>query len=115
MAYKYEETIKEELEFISFEFIGNRDEMLKELQEVYRKAKAFDNYMVDMVKSIETYPHDYIKRSNFTKETYDFYMQSKEEFIEAYKNEVRHGHELIESVDEYDEIIRELEANDERN
>ncbi|PHK50775.1 hypothetical protein [Staphylococcus edaphicus] len=90
------------------------DQAVKELEEVYRKAKAFDNYIVDMVKSIETYPHDYIKRSNFAKETYDFYMQSKEEFIEAYKNEVRHGHELIESVEEYDKIISDLErANDE--
>ena len=34
MAYEYEDEIKEELEFIRFEFIGNQNEMLRELQEV---------------------------------------------------------------------------------
>lgn len=90
-------------------------EMFDSKDEMFKKAQAFDNYIVDMVKSIETYPHDYIKHSNFAKETYDFYMRSKEDFIEAYKNEVSHGHELIESVEEYDKIIDELErADDER-
>lgn len=42
MAYKYEDEIKEELEFIRFEFIGNQNEMLKELKEIYRKARAYD-------------------------------------------------------------------------
>lgn len=45
MAYKYEDEIKEELEFIRFEFIGNQNEMLKELEEVYKKAKAFDTFL----------------------------------------------------------------------
>ncbi|MBN6203701.1 DUF1024 family protein [Staphylococcus saprophyticus] len=54
MAYKYKETIKEELGFISFDFIGNQDEMLKELQEVYRKAKAFDKVLELHSQHIDT-------------------------------------------------------------
>lgn len=53
MAYKYKETIKEELEFISFEFIGNQDEMLKELQEVYRKAKVWDLLKVELKRKLD--------------------------------------------------------------
>ena len=45
MAYEYEETIKEELEFTDLDNTDNQDEMLKELKEVYRKAKAFDTFL----------------------------------------------------------------------
>ncbi|ASN70556.1 hypothetical protein 10S1_53 [uncultured Caudovirales phage] len=81
----------------------------KELKEVYKKAKAFDNYMVDLVKTVELYPHDYIKNSNFAKETYEFYMKSKEDFIKAYENEVGRKHELIHDIAEYDRILSDLE------
>lgn len=82
---------------------------VEELQEVYRKAKAFDNYMVDLAKTIETFPHDYIKSDNFAKETYEFYMKSKEDFIKAYENEVNLKHELIHDIAEYDRILSDLE------
>ena len=65
--------------------------------------------MVDLVKSMETYPHEYEKHDNFLKETYEFYMQDKEDFIKGYKDEVRRGHEIISSVEEYDGIIKDLE------
>ena len=78
-------------------------------EEVYRKAKAFDNYMVDLAKTIELYPHDYIKNNNFAKETYEFYMKSKEDFIKAYENEVGRKYELIRDVAEYDRILSDLE------
>ena len=74
-----------------------------------RKAKAFDNYMVDLAKTIELYPHDYIKNSNFAKETYEFYMKSKEDFIKAYENEVGRKHELIHDIAEYDRLLSGLE------
>lgn len=45
MAYKYEDEIKEELDCIRFEFIGNQNEMLKELEEVYKKARAFETFI----------------------------------------------------------------------
>ena len=109
MTYEYEETIKEELEFTDLDNTDNQDKMLKELQEVYRKAQAFDNYMVDLAKTIELYPHDYIKNSNFAKETYEFYMKSKEDFIKAYENEVGRKHELIHDIAEYDRILSDLE------
>ena len=83
--------------------------MSQELQEVYRKAKAFDNYMVDLAKTIETFPHDYIKSDNFAKETYEFYMKSKEDFIKSYENEVGRKYELIRDVAEYDRILSDLE------
>lgn len=90
-------------------------EMFDSKEEMFKKAQAFDNFMIDTVKTMETYPRDYEKYKNFVKETYNFYMQSKEDFIKTYKNEVSHGHELIESVEEYDKIIDELErTNDER-
>lgn len=37
MAYEYQKTIKEELEFTD-----NQEKTLKEIQDVYKKAKAFD-------------------------------------------------------------------------
>ena len=42
MTYEYEETIKEELEFTDLDNTDNQDKMLKELQGVYRKAKAWE-------------------------------------------------------------------------
>lgn len=50
MAYEYEDEIKEELEFIRFEFIGNQNEMLRELQEVYLKAEIL-NRIIGIVKN----------------------------------------------------------------
>ena len=45
MTYEYEETIKEELEFTDLDNTDNQDKMLKELQEVYRKAKVLDEIL----------------------------------------------------------------------
>ena len=45
MAYEYEKIIKKELEFADLVNADNQDEMLKELQEVYRKARAFDEIL----------------------------------------------------------------------
>lgn len=56
MVYKYEDEIKEELEFVRLEFIGNQNEMLKELHEVYSKAKAYDDinkFLVEVFKQEE--------------------------------------------------------------
>ena len=39
-------------------------------EELKRKAQAFDNYMVDLSKTMEEYPHNYIKSDNFAKETF---------------------------------------------
>lgn len=83
--------------------------MSQEVEEVYRKAQAFDNYMVDLAKTMEEYPHNYIKSDNFAKETYEFYMKSKEDFIKSYENEVGRKYELIRDVVEYDRIISDLE------
>ena len=81
----------------------------EEIKILERKAKAFDNYMVDLAKTIELYPHDYIKNNNFAKETYEFYMKSKEDFIKAYENEVNRKHELIHDIAEYDRILSDME------
>ena len=87
----------------------DNDKESEELKEVYKKAQAFDNYMVDLAKTIELYPYDYIKNNNFAKETYEFYMKSKEDFIKAYENEVGRKYELIRDVAEYDRILSDLE------
>ena len=102
MAYKYEKENKVAV-------MINPPKANKELKEVYRKAQAFDNYMVDLAKTIETFPHDYIKSDNFAKETYEFYMKSKEDFIKSYENEVGRKYELIRDVAEYDRILSDLE------
>ena len=83
--------------------------MSQEVEEVYRKAQAFDNYIVDLAKTMEEYPDNYIKSDNFAKETFEFYMKSKEDFIKAYENEVGRKHELIRDVAEYDRILSDLE------
>lgn len=102
MTYEYEKENKEAV-------MINPPKANKELQEIYRKAQAFDNYMVDLAKTIETFPHDYIKSDNFAKETYEFYMKSKEDFIKAYEHEVGRKHELIHDIAEYDRILSDLE------
>ena len=88
---------------------SEKKEILKELQEVYSKAQAFDNYMVDLAKTMEEYPHNYIKSDDFAKETFEFYMKSKEDFIKSYENEVSRKYELIHDVEEYDRILSDLE------
>lgn len=112
MAYEYEKNVVAEIKELGARYKApSFYAMADEVEDVYAKAKAFDNYMVDLVKSIETYPYDYKRTSNFAKETYDFYKQSKEDFIEAYKKDVSQGQELIESVEEYDRIIKKLEGD----
>ena len=78
-------------------------------EELKRKAQAFDNYMVDLAKTMEEYPHNYIKSDNFAKETFEFYMKSKEDFIKSYENEEGRKYELIRDVEEYDRILSDLE------
>lgn len=109
MAYEYENETKNLITKLSGVWVeSEKKEILKELQEVYRKAQAFDNYMVDLVKTMETFSDDYIKSDNFTKETYEFYMKSKEDFIKSYENEVGRKYELIRDVEEYDRILSNL-------
>ncbi|UGL60613.1 hypothetical protein [Staphylococcus phage vB_SurM-PSU4] len=50
MAYGYEEVIKKELEFTDLDNMDNYGAMLKELEGVYRKAKAFD----EVIKKVKT-------------------------------------------------------------
>lgn len=112
MAYEYEESIKNLMVSAKGIFWTNIDthkHANKELQEAYRKARAFDNYLVDLAKTMETFPHNYIKSDNFAKETCEFYMQSKEDFIKAYENETGRKHELIRDAEEYDRILSNLE------
>lgn len=107
--YEYQERIQRIIWDNEDYWCIDNDKELEELQEVYKKAEAFDNYMVDLAKTIELYPHDYIKNNNFAKETYEFYMKSKEDFIKAYENEVGRKHELIHDIAEYDRILSDLE------
>ena len=109
MAYEYE--MKNLIAKLSGVWVeSEKKEILKELQEVYRKAQAFDNYMVDLAKTMEEYPHNYIKSDDFAKETFEFYMKSKEDFIKAYANEVGRKHELIHDIAEYDRLLSGLEG-----
>ena len=107
--YEYQERIQRIIWDNEDYWCIDNDKESEELQEVYRKAQAFDNYMVDLAKTIETFPHDYIKSDNFATETYEFYMKSKEDFIKAYEHEVGRKHELIHDIAEYDRILSDLE------
>ena len=109
MAYKYENSVINELEELEDEYKINYKNEIDEVRKVYRKAQAFDNYMVDLAKTIEEYPHNYIKSDNFAKETFEFYMKSKKDFIKAYENEVGRKHELIRDIAEYDRLLSNLE------
>lgn len=80
------------------------------LDRLFEKAQAFDNYIADLAKTMEEYPREYDKYGNFAKETYEFYMKSKEDFIKAYEQEVGEKYELIRNVAEYDELINKMEA-----
>ena len=52
MAYEYENETKNLITKLSGVWVeSEKKEILKELQEVYRKAKAWDNYMVDLAKT----------------------------------------------------------------
>ncbi|WMM14411.1 hypothetical protein [Staphylococcus saprophyticus] len=65
MAYEYEKTIKEELEFTDLDNTDNQDKMLKELQEVYNKAKAFDEILnIDLTQHDEEYADNVMKVVN---------------------------------------------------
>ena len=75
MAYKYEKTIKEELEFTDLDNTDNQDKMLKELQEVYNKAKAFD--------AIVDIEDDFVKYHGFSP-CVEEYAEEVEEIISEY-------------------------------
>ena len=75
MAYKYEKTIKEELEFTDLDNTDNQDKMLKELQEVYNKAKAFD--------AIVDIEDDFVKYHGFYP-CVEEYAEEVEEIISEY-------------------------------
>lgn len=109
MTYKYENSVINELEELEDEYKINYKNEIDEVRKAYRKAQAFDNYMVDLAKTIEEYPHNYIKSDDFVKEAFEFYMKSKEDFIKAYENEVGRKHELIHDIAEYDRLLSSLE------
>lgn len=52
MAYEYEKIIKKELEFADLVNADNQDEMLKELQEVYQKARLLDDIVITTKKRL---------------------------------------------------------------
>lgn len=65
MAYEYEEVIKEELEYTDLDNADSQVEMLKELDEVYRKAKAFDEILnIDLAQHDEEYADNVMKVVN---------------------------------------------------
>lgn len=105
MAYEFKDDIENALIYLPAYL---EDGTFDELDEVYRKATAFDNYIVDLAKTMEEYPHNYIKSDDFAKETFEFYMKSKEDFIKAYENEVGRKHELIHDIAEYDRLLSDI-------
>ena len=62
MAYEYKEVIKEELEYTDLDNADRQVEMLKELEEVYRKAKAMDEIEQAYWKSNtpENFAYDFV-------------------------------------------------------
>ena len=62
MEYEYKEVIKEELEYTDLDNADRQVEMLKELEEVYRKAKAMDEIEQAYWKSNtpENFAYDFV-------------------------------------------------------
>ncbi len=52
MAYEYESDIPKFLKGIEYEHPLDLSKEIKEIQEVYRKAKAWDNYLADVENSV---------------------------------------------------------------
>lgn len=74
-------------------------------EEVYRKAKAWDNYMVD------TYLYDKIYSDGDHKEAYDFYMKTDvKSYIDCLNKELADTGHFINSVEEYKQILNEIEG-----
>ena len=78
MAYEYEKTIKEELEFTDLDNTDNQDEMLKELKEVYRKAKDWDNYIAEVRERVKITVNtdDDVERE--TQKVIDYFMEEEQ-------------------------------------
>ena len=58
MAYEYE--MKNLIAKLSGVWVeSEKKEILKELEEVYQEAQAFDNYMADLAKTMEEYPNNF--------------------------------------------------------
>lgn len=75
MAYEYESDIPEFLKGIEFEHPLDLTKEIKEVQEVYRKAKAWDNYIAEVrerVRFTENTEDDIEKE---TQKVIDYYME----------------------------------------
>lgn len=105
MAYKYEESNKQIIYTVDNESSMDKlNERINELHEVYRKAKAWDNYMVD------TYIYDKVYSDGDHKEAYDFYMKlDVKSYIDCLNKELADTGHFINSVEEYKQILNEIE------
>lgn len=91
MAYEYE---WKEIEIVV------KEDYLK----LKRKAKAWDNYMID------TYIYDKVYSDGDHKEAYDFYMKPDvKSYIDCLNKELADTGHFINSVEEYKQILNEIE------
>ena len=79
MAYEYEETIKNVIgtEAVFSHEKEKRQERVKELQEVYRKARAWDNYIAEVRERVRFTENTEDDIENETQKVIDYYMEDE--------------------------------------
>ncbi|MEQ7790737.1 hypothetical protein [Staphylococcus nepalensis] len=76
MAYEYEESNKQIVFTVDNESsMGELNERIKELQEVYRKAKAWDNYIAEVIERVKITVNTDDDIEKETQEVIDYYME----------------------------------------
>ena len=78
MAYEYENETKNLITKLSGVWVeSEKKEILKELQEVYRKAKAWDNYISDVRERVKITVNTDDDIEKETQEVIDYYLEDE--------------------------------------
>ena len=78
MAYEYENETKNLITKLSGVWVeSEKKEILKELQEVYRKAKAWDNYISEVRERVRFTENTEDDIENETQKVIDYYMEDE--------------------------------------
>lgn len=74
MAYEYEDAVINELENIEDEYKLDYGNEIKEIREVYHKAKAWDNYIAEVRERVRFTENTKDDIESETQKVIDYYM-----------------------------------------
>lgn len=78
MAYEYEENINNTVNKLSGVWlVEDKVKILKELQEVYRKAKAWDNYIAEVRERVRFTENTEDDIESETQKVIDYYLEDE--------------------------------------